>query len=395
MRHLSFIDEEKASQLFYRLPESLAIDSPAELLAAALGGTLYSPGTRPALADDVRKQARRGCFSMVLCLEDSIADSDVAFAEHNVAGALRQLAEGDGTGELPLLFVRVRTPEQMLRLADLAGPGLDLLSGFVLPKFQNDDARAERFFEVLHRIHRDHGQAGGGPGERRLRVMPILESPVMMHAETRSTALAGIAEVVRANRDDVLALRIGVTDLGSGYGLRRSRDLTVYDVKLISAVIADIMNVLGRPEDDFVITGPVWEHYDSAERILRPQLRLTPFVDADERALRRRLMLKGLDGLIREITLDQANGLLGKTVIHPTHVPVVHALSVVSHEEFLDAESIAAEAGGGAAASPYRNKMNEMKPHQTWARKTLLRARAFGVAGEHATFVDLLEASMR
>jgi citrate lyase beta subunit len=200
---------------------------------------------------------------------------------------------------------------------------------------------------------------------------------------------------VRRHREDVLALRIGATDLASAYGLRRSRDLTVYDVKLVSAVIADIVNVLGRPEDGFVISGPVWEHYDTTERILRPQLRMTPFADAKEQELRERLILRGLDGLIREITLDQANGLLGKTVIHPSHVPVVHALSVVSHEEYVDAQSIVSDSGGGASASPYGNKMNESKPHRAWATKTLLRAQAYGVSAERMTFVDLLEASMR
>ena len=44
-----------------------------------------------------------------------------------------------------------------------------------------------------------------------------------------------------------------------------------------------------------------------------------------------------MDGLLREIELDRANGLLGKTCIHPSHVLPVHALSVVSHEEFSDA----------------------------------------------------------
>ena len=47
-------------------------------------------------------------------------------------------------------------------------------------------------------------------------------------------------------------------------------------------------------------------------------------------------------------------------------------MSVVSHEEYLDAMAIAGNTAGGAAASPYRNKMNEMKPHQAWARRTLL-----------------------
>lgn len=397
MRHFSFIDEEESSTLFHRLPQSLDITSPPDLLAVALGGSLYCPGNRPAIAQDVVKQAGRGCFSMVLCLEDSIDDNEVPFAERNVAAAMRELlakSVDETPADLPLLFIRVRTPEQMIRMASLCGEALNLLSGFVIPKFENDDGYAERFFDALHLIHRDFGQSGDD-GRRRLRVMPILESPVMIHSESRTNVLEKIVDVTRANSDDVLALRIGATDLSSAFGLRRSRDLTVYDVKLVSAVIADIVNVFGRPSDDFVITGPVWEHYDSTERILRPQLRITPFVEANESELRQRLMLKGLDGLIREISLDQANGLQGKTVIHPSHVPVVHALSVVSHEEYLDATAIVGEAGGGALASPYRNKMNEMKPHRAWAKKTLVRADAFGVAAENTTFVDLLEASMR
>lgn len=397
MRHFSFVDDERAEKLFHRLPSALSIDSPPEHLAAALGGTLYSPGTRLTLAKDVVKQAKRGCLSMVLCLEDSVPDDAVEFAETNVAEAMQQLAErsaGDKPPALPLLFIRVRTPEQLVRVAALLGPGLDLLSGFVIPKYENTDGLAERFFEALARVQRDYGQDGSNGG-RRLRIMPILESPLMIHRETRDDTLSGIVDVTKAHREDVLAVRIGATDLSSAFALRRSRDLTVYDVKLVSSVIADVVNVFGRPGDDFVITGTVWEHFQTAERLMRPQLRMTPFQEAKESKLRQKLLLAGLDGLIREIGLDQANGLLGKTVIHPTHVPVVHALSVVSHEEYVDALSVVGDVGGGASASPYRNKMNEMKPHQAWARKTLLRAEAFGVAAEETTFVDLLETSMR
>jgi len=49
---------------------------------------------------------------------------------------------------------------------------------------------------------------------------------------------------------------------------------------------------------------------------------------------------------------------------------------------------------GGAAASTYRNKMNESKPHLAWAHRTMLRARVFGVANEDVSFVDLLEAGL-
>jgi C-C_Bond_Lyase of the TIM-Barrel fold len=45
-------------------------------------------------------------------------------------------------------------------------------------------------------------------------------------------------------------------------------------------------------------------------------------------------------------------------------------------------------------ASGNRNKMNEARPHTAWARRTMLRARVFGVAAENVSFVDLLAASL-
>ena len=125
----------------------------------------------------------------------------------------------------------------------------------------------------------------------------------------------------------------------------------------------------------------MWEYFSGSERIFKPQLRESPFIQHDERTLRAELIAKDLDGLIREVTLDRANGLIGKTVIHPSHVAAVNALSVVSHEEYLDAIDILGTAGGGGvASSAYGNKMNESKPHTAWARRTVLRARVFGVA---------------
>ncbi|KRE80920.1 HpcH/HpaI aldolase/citrate lyase family protein [Arthrobacter sp. Soil762] len=405
MRHFSFLSDENASRLFHIAPQELSLGSAPAVLAVALGATLYTPADRPNLAQDIRKQAARGCLSMVICLEDSIADDAVDSAETNVVNTLTRLhagsagpRRGSGIGsdavgafhsdEGPLLFLRVRTPEQMLSLASRCGKALDLLVGFVIPKFENETGQAQRFLDALHTINASRG------GGRRLRIMPIMESPLVIHGETRARTLSGICDVLQANKEDVLAVRVGATDMSSAFGLRRSRDLTIYDVKVVASVIGDIVNMLGRPDKGFVISGPVWEHYSNSERVLRPLLRRTPFADANEMPLRDRILTANLDGLIREIELDLANGLLGKTVIHPTHVPLVHAMCVVSHEEYVDALEIAGKNGGGASASPYGNKMNEMKPHQAWAGQTLLRAAAFGVAAENITYVDLLEASM-
>ncbi|KPC80646.1 hypothetical protein ADL35_18760, partial [Streptomyces sp. NRRL WC-3753] len=63
--------------MFHKEPVEFTADSPPGTLSVALGATLYSPATRPKLAEDIVKQAGRGVVSMVLCLEDSISDADV------------------------------------------------------------------------------------------------------------------------------------------------------------------------------------------------------------------------------------------------------------------------------------------------------------------------------
>lgn len=386
MRHFGHIAPEVRQRLFHREPGTFTADSPARLLAAALGATLYSPATRPRLADDIVKQAGNGVVSMVLCLEDSIDDADVVAGEENLVRQFADLAARPGT-EPPLLFIRVRTPEQIPDLARRLGPSVRLLSGFVLPKFTEE--RGIPFLEAL-----TAAEAGTG---RRLFAMPVLESPELLYRESRVDTLEGIARAVDKYRDRVLALRLGVTDFCSSYGLRRAPDMTAYDVQIVANVIADVVNMLGRADGTgFTVTGPVWEYFRVSERMFKPQLRQSPFLEVQAVELRERLIEHAMDGLLREISLDQANGLLGKTCIHPSHVLPVHALSVVSHEEYSDAQDILRpeRGGGGVLRSAYTNKMNEVKPHRAWAERTLLRAEIFGVAHEDVGFVELLAAGI-
>ncbi|MFF0480174.1 HpcH/HpaI aldolase/citrate lyase family protein [Streptomyces sp. NPDC004435] len=389
MRHFGHIPSAARNGLFHREPAEFTADSPSRTLAVALGATLYSPATRPRLADDIRKQAARGVVSMVLCLEDSISDADVEAGEENLVRQFRDLADARAAGgpDVPLLFVRVREPHQITDLTARLGDTIGLLSGFVLPKFT--EARGTAFLEALTRAEHTAG--------RRLYAMPVLESPELLHLETRAETLAGIASITDKYRERVLALRLGVTDFCSAYGLRRSPDMTAYDVKVVAHVIADVVNVLGRADGTgFTITGPVWEYFRPGERMFKPQLRRSPFLEGRAEDLRTALIEHDMDGLLREIELDRANGLLGKTCIHPTHVLPVHALSVVSHEEWSDAQDILRpeQDGGGVLRSAYTNKMNEVKPHRAWAERTLVRAEVFGVAREDVGFVELLTAGL-
>ncbi|MXM62681.1 HpcH/HpaI aldolase/citrate lyase family protein [Streptomyces sp. HUCO-GS316] len=389
MRHFGHIAPEVRQRLFHREPCGFTADSPARLLSAALGATLYSPATRPRLAEDIVKQTGRGVVSMVLCLEDSIGDEDVADGEENLVrqfADLADLAKRDGV-DLPLLFIRVRVPEQIPDLVRRLGPAVRLLSGFVLPKFTEE--RGIPFLEALATAEADSG--------RRLFAMPVLESPELLYRESRVDTLEGISRAVGKYRDRVLALRLGVTDFCSSYGLRRAPDMTAYDVQIVASVISDVVNMLGRADGTgFTVTGPVWEYFRVQERMFKPQLRRSPFLEGQAEELREALIEHAMDGLLREIALDQANGLLGKTCIHPSHVLPVHALSVVSHEEFSDAQDILRpeSGGGGVLRSAYTNKMNEVKPHRAWAERTVLRAEVFGVANEDIGFVELLAAGI-
>ncbi|MGW4273358.1 HpcH/HpaI aldolase/citrate lyase family protein [Streptomyces seoulensis] len=386
MRHFGHLAPEVRQRLFHQEPREFTADSPARLLAAALGATLYSPATRPRLADDILKQAAQGVVSMVLCLEDSIDDADVEHGEENLVRHFADLAARPGA-PLPLLFIRVRTPGQIPDLVRRLGPSARLLSGFVLPKFTGE--RGLPFLEAL-----ESAESAGG---RRLFAMPVLESPELLYRESRVETLEGIFRAVDKHRDRVLALRLGVTDFCSSYGLRRAPDMTAYDVQVVASVIADVVNMLGRADGTgFTVTGPVWEYFRAPERMFKPQLRQSPFLEVQAVELRERLIEHAMDGLLREISLDQANGLLGKTCIHPSHVLPVHALSVVSHEEYSDAADILRpeRGGGGVMRSAYTNKMNEVKPHRAWAERTLLRAEAFGVARADVGFVDLLAAGI-
>ncbi|MGY1397684.1 HpcH/HpaI aldolase/citrate lyase family protein [Streptomyces sp. SS10] len=386
MRHFGHIAPEVRKRLFYREPCEFTADSPARVLSAALGATLYSPATRPRLADDVLKQGDRGVVSMVLCLEDSISDTEVVAGEENLVRQLTDLAGRPGA-DLPLLFVRVRVPEQIGDLVRRLGPAVAVLSGFVLPKFT-----AERGLPFLEALTAAEVASG-----RRLFAMPVLESPELLYRESRVETLEGIFRAVDKYRDRVLALRLGVTDFCSSYGLRRGPDMTAYDIQVVASVISDVVNMLGRADGTgFTVTGPVWEYFRVQERMFKPQLRQSPFLEVEATALRQKLIEHAMDGLLREISLDRANGLLGKTCIHPSHVLPVHALSVVSHEEFSDAQDILRPErdGGGVLRSAYTNKMNEVKPHRAWAERTLLRAEVFGVADEDIGFVELLAAGL-
>lgn len=392
MRYFNYLSREEENTLFHSPPVSFTNTTNKELLANAVGAALYMPATRQEIADDILTGKIQGLVSMVLDLEDAIGENQVGFAEESLTHQLHRMNSLLQIGaideqNLPLTFIRVRSPEQLIRMIAHLDETISIVTGFVLPKFSVGNGK--RYFEIISEYNMMKGS-----NRPILYGLPILETADVIYRESRSDTLLQIKAILDEYKEYVLNVRIGATDFSSLFGLRRSPDMTIYDIGVIRDCITDIINVFGRVQDPFVISGPVWEYFKS-ERVLKPQLRQTPFEDSAGR-LGRKLRMEYInvyvDGLIREVAMDKENGIIGKTIIHPTHLLPVQSLYVVTHEEYLDATNIIANNDGyhGVLKSQYENKMNEIKPHLNWAHRILIRSKVYGVLHDNQNFTALL-----
>jgi citrate lyase beta subunit len=381
VRHFDFLTPQQRTALFAVQPAEFTRDSDPAVLSISLGATLYSPGDRRSLAGDARRAAAIGTTSQVWCLEDSIPHGEVEQAQSNVVAQLAEL-HGQSGSHLPLLFIRVRTPEQILEIIRSAGAAAAELTGFVLPKIA-PGKQGEAFLEAVVQASQESG--------RHLYGLPVLEHEDLAWSETRAAHLSALRQLFDGFRSHILSLRVGGTDLCGLFGLRRDRGTTIWDVAVVRDALCDVVNVFGR-RGDYALSGPVWEHFHSSDRLFKPQLRATPFEQGGWMRLRQQLLRDDADELLREVLLDRANGFLGKTVIHPTHVTIVNTLHAVSKEEHDDALVVQAGRGrGGAVRSASNNKMNEIGPHELWAEQSLARAAVYGVLARQDSALELLE----
>ncbi len=392
MRYFNYLTREEEQSFFYSLPGQFSNESHKEQLAYAVGAALYMPATRRGIAEELAAGKHEGLVSMVMDLEDAVGDKQVEQAEEQLRETLQQislfLAAGMLDGEqVPLIFVRVRSVDQLGRLLASIGEEARHLTGIVFPKFNiRTGIEYLRMLESYNRQKSEYAPVLYG--------MPILESAEVIYRESRLETLLGLSSLLKEYKEYILNVRIGATDFSSLFGLRRSPDNTIYDIGVIRDCIADIVNVFGRMDNHYVISGPVWEYFKS-DRVFKPQLRQTPFEESmgrSGRLLRMSFINDYVDGLIREVAMDKENGMIGKTIIHPTHIKPVQAMYVVTHEEYMDALHIMENGGGelGVMKSRYSNKMNEFKPHMTWARRIMIRANIYGVLHENQNFTCLL-----
>ncbi|WP_346349132.1 HpcH/HpaI aldolase/citrate lyase family protein [Guptibacillus hwajinpoensis] len=369
LEYFKYLSEMQKEQIFYKKPTPINKHIDREQLSYAVGAALYMPAIRKDIAEIVIQGKYQELTTIVLDLEDAIGDNCVDEAIDQTVEHLSSIAQAMNDRQLcwetlPLLFIRVRSAEQLNEVANKLGASIHYLTGFVFPKFSSKNGG-----EYLHTLKKVERTAGA-----LLYGMPILESPELFYKESRYTEFQRISLLLKEYESSILNVRIGATDLCGLYGIRRSAQSTIYDISIMRDFISDVVNYFGRT---FVISGPVWEYFNSRKEV---------------KAHDNETILDYNTGLLNETLLDLTNGLIGKTVIHPTHMKVVQCVNIVSKEEYLDALSILDHVSGnvGVLKSESHNKMNEIKPHYKWAMKIITKSNIYGVYHDKYNFIKML-----
>ncbi len=369
MKYFSCLSEKEKKELFYKEPENLSKDDNKDILAYALGATLYMPGIRDSIGKDIIDKKIKGLASVIICLEDSIGDNSVEKGLKNATAQLNKIHEALEKGildkeDIPFIFVRIRNLDQMQFISKILKEKINLLTGFVIPKFSN--VCGESYLNEIEKINNKYKIS--------LYAMPVIETKDSIYLENRVKYINELKSVIDKHKHLILNVRIGAADFSSLFGIRRSVENTIYDILVIKDCLSAIVNTFGRYEDDYVISGPVWEYFIKNK--------------VDKKYYTKQPIL----GLIKEALLDKENGLVGKTVIHPSQIIPIQALQVVTYEEYMDAcDIINNEKNNGVISSVYKNKMNEIKPHLNWAKKIIKKSYIYGVYNENKCYKDLLE----
>lgn len=365
---------------FVKSPQEFTKYTDKALLQYCPGACMYMPAIKD-FTDKILGQSMTDLTTIVMCFEDACPEDRVEEAEQKVLRMLEQLYDAVSSGEisyndLPLIFCRVRSIDQFVHFSSLLRKEhVKVLAGFNFPKFNARNGAEyllqlkllnEQFDEILYG-------------------MPILEDSRVAMKESRLDELKAIKSICNRYKDIVLQIRVGATDFSSCFGVRRGVDYSIYDIMVVRELLTDILNVFSR-NNDYVVSGPVWEYFRQKKEMMFEDVSK---VDMSDILWRHNSIINDeVDGLIREVILDKANGFVGRTVIHPTHVRIVNSLQAVTEEEYNDALQII-NTDDGVIKSNTNNKMNEIRPHTSWAEKVMARAFAFGVIKSEKSYLDL------
>ena len=313
-------------------------------LCYTVGALLYCPANHESISQSIIQERFGTKYSLALCLEDTIKDTCLDEAEHQLISSLKTVYQEKQMKNfyIPKIFIRVRRPEQIPDLFQRLDEAADLLTGFIFPKFALDNA--DSYITAITQLNATSG--------RTIYMMPIFESPSMIHLQNRNHILYTLKEKLDQVSEYVLNIRVGGNDLCHAFGFRRHSNESIHDIRPVANIFSDIMTVFGM---DYVISGPVWEYYSGEH---------------------------WESGLKHELNQDRLCGFLGKTAIHPNQIQVINDSYTVSRSDYDDAMAILhwdEHSNKLVSGSASNDRMNEYKTHYHWAKRILFLAEYYGI----------------
>ena len=126
--------------------------------------------------------------------------------------------------------------------------------------------------------------------------------------------------------------------------------------------ISDILNFFSRIDNSYTVSAPVWEYFAYTNDDIKKHIGDNIYQSL---LSKEKIVNEAIDGLLREISQDKVNEMVGKLLFIPPHLRFVNATGTTLEEFPEDATQIL-QATSGVIKSSEGNKMNEVD-HKSWA----------------------------
>jgi len=283
-----------------------------------LGATLYIPIMHKNLELILKKEKYPYLKSVVICLEDSTALSDMPSGMRR----LREIVDNFQITDLKV-FIRPRDIKNFREI--LQFKDIQRIDGFALAKFDTDNI-AEYLSIFIQQNH--------------FYIMPILETQDVFN----TLKLQDIFKELTPFKEKILVVRIGGEDILSMLGMMRDCDKSIYEVMPLYLVLSTIINIF-KP-NGFEVSSPV------------------------------NACFKNENTLLRELEGDREHQLFNKTCIHPEQAYIIQESYRVSIDDYKVAVKLIEE---DRAIFSENGRMYEKSTHSNWAKSIIRRYKNYGV----------------
>ena len=252
--------------------------------ALELGGTLFVPASHKNLEAILSGTKYPDLRSVVIDFEDGLASADRPEAFNNLSTILENLKETN-------LLRFIRPPDHLILQELLKQNNIEKIDGFILPKFTLESA--ERYLTII----KDQKLK-----IKNLNIMPSIEGKELFNIQQ----LQELREVLTPYKKQIICIRFGAQDMLRQLGLRQEG--SIYEMLAPKEIISNLI-ITFKPFG-FDISAPVYPHFSDVE------------------------------GFKKEVDFELQNGLISKTIIHPSQILPIKALYTVTPKEYAEANTL-------------------------------------------------------